>query len=64
MNGQKPTRGFLGSFIGETQRPRGATDPAVLLAAVLDAYPEIVDRVAADDDRLKETAPAGCRRRC
>jgi len=41
MNGQKPTRGFLGSFIGETQRPRGATDPAVLLAAVLDAYPEI-----------------------
>jgi hypothetical protein len=25
----------------------------VLLAAVLDAYPEIVYRVAADDDRLK-----------
>jgi hypothetical protein len=47
MNGQKPTRGFLGSFIGKTQRPRRATEPAVLLAAVLDAYPEIVDRVAA-----------------
>jgi hypothetical protein len=59
MNGQKPTRRFLGSFIGETQRPRGATDPAVLLAAVLDAYPEIELSIALQ----RRSAPAGCRRR-
>ena len=40
-------RGFLGLLISNPKRPRGATDPAVLLAAVFDAYPEIVYRVAA-----------------